>query len=141
VNSATGWARPTCTAASARWSKPQVTTAPPLTATTWLCGFSASSAIQPEWCGYLTTWARWQMRVSEPAKARSQYKQALTIATRIGALPEKARVAEGLGDYHLCMVETVLGVGYLRQALEIYQQLGSFSAERVQRAIDGAGRF
>jgi len=71
-----------------------------------------------------------------PSDALARYEQALAIASRIGSLPEKARAAEGVAQFHLKAGDIDLGLSYLWQALEIYQQLGSFNAERVQRAID-----
>lgn len=73
-----------------------------------------------------------------PGLAFARYREAHAAATAIGMLPEKARAAEGVGQYFINAGETDRGVGYLRQALEIYQKLGSFNAERVQRAIDDA---
>lgn len=73
-----------------------------------------------------------------PGLAFARYREAHATATAIGMRPEEARAAEGMGQYLINAGDTIGGVGYLRQALEIYQQLGSFNAERVQRAIDAA---
>jgi len=67
--------------------------------------------------------------------ARSRHSQALSLARDIGTPFEEARALEGIGQSHLQEGNTGLAVTPLRQALAIYQRIGSPYAQRVQETL------
>ena len=76
-----------------------------------------------------------------PATARPYYQQALDIATSIAAQHEQARALEGLGLCHARDGQPGEGRECLRQALAIYQRIGSPRARDVEEATPrGHGR-
>jgi tetratricopeptide (TPR) repeat protein/transcriptional regulator with XRE-family HTH domain len=75
------------------------------------------------------------LAVSDPDKARDFHEQALRIARDITALLEEARALEGIGTCDIHDAHADHGRVQLRRALEIYQQIGSPFAERVDRTL------
>lgn len=73
--------------------------------------------------------------VSDPGQARACHEQALEIARRIYAVLEEARALEGIGNIRITEAGTADESGYLRRALELYQQLGSPHAARVSETL------
>lgn len=73
--------------------------------------------------------------VSDPGQARARHEQALEIARRIYAVLEEARALEGIGNIRITEAGTGDESGYLRRALELYQQLGSPHAARVSETL------
>jgi tetratricopeptide (TPR) repeat protein/transcriptional regulator with XRE-family HTH domain len=74
-------------------------------------------------------------RTSETRQARDQHAQALAIARDLGTAPDEARALEGIGRSHLQDGHASEGTACLRQALTIYQRIGSPDARRVQRTL------
>jgi tetratricopeptide (TPR) repeat protein len=68
--------------------------------------------------------------------ARAKYEKAREIAVAMQSLPEEARALEGIGRCHLRDGRRAEGVESLRQALAIYEKIGSSSAGRVWRTLD-----
>lgn len=66
------------------------------------------------------------------------FKQALDIAERMSLLPGKARACEGIGKCHLAAGNPGEGAASLRQALEIYQRMGSPAAARIATLLASA---
>jgi tetratricopeptide (TPR) repeat protein len=62
---------------------------------------------------------------AKPAGARPYYQQALAIATSIAAQQEQARALEGLGRCHALEGNHSEERKILRQALAVYQRIGS----------------
>jgi tetratricopeptide (TPR) repeat protein len=75
-------------------------------------------------------------RTSATRQARHQHDQALAIARDLGARLEEARALEGIGRSLLHSSPAEAAV-YLRQALAIYQHIGTPGARRVQDTLDG----
>jgi tetratricopeptide (TPR) repeat protein/transcriptional regulator with XRE-family HTH domain len=73
--------------------------------------------------------------VSDPEQARGYHEHALLIARSIAALLEEARALEGIGSNALHNPDSTREGTYLRQALEIYQRIGSPNAARVERTL------
>lgn len=73
--------------------------------------------------------------VSDPERTRVHHEQALGIARSITALLEEARALEGIGSRALHDPYFPGDDAYLRQALEIYERIGSPNAARVHRAL------
>jgi tetratricopeptide (TPR) repeat protein/transcriptional regulator with XRE-family HTH domain len=75
------------------------------------------------------------LAVSDPSEARDCHEQALDIARSIRALLEEARALEGIGNCGIHDANAENGRVQLRRALEIYQQIGSPFADRVDRTL------
>jgi len=90
----------------------------------------------------LNNLGRLASRTAEGRLARSHHSQALSLARGIGTPLEEARALEGIGQSHLQEGNPDLAVTPLRQALAIYQRIGSPYAQRVQETLrqHGAGR-
>jgi tetratricopeptide (TPR) repeat protein/DNA-binding XRE family transcriptional regulator len=71
-------------------------------------------------------------------EARGHHGQALTIAREIGAPPEEARALAGIGMSLLPGNPAEAG-GYLRDALAIFQRIGSPAAQRIQDTLGEHG--
>ena len=69
------------------------------------------------------------------AKAHPHHESARTTAKTINVPLEEARALEGLGRCDLAEGHTVQGGKYLRQALAIYQEIGSPNDARVQAIL------
>ena len=68
-------------------------------------------------------------------QARERYTRALAIARDLGALPEKARALEGIGNSHLQDGNPGQAAQYLRQALAIYRRISVPAARRVEETL------
>lgn len=68
--------------------------------------------------------------------AASGHAQALTIARQVGSPLEEARALEGIGRWQLRSANPGEGATHLRQALALYQRIGSPDRQRVQDALD-----
>ena len=71
-------------------------------------------------------------------EARGHHSQALTIAREIGAPSQEARALAGIGMSLLAGNPAEAG-GYLRDALAIFQRIGSPAAQRIQDALGEHG--
>ena len=78
-------------------------------------------------------------RTSDTGQARDHHGQALAIARDIGAPLEEARALEGIGHSHLQDGNPSRAAAHLRQALAIYQRIGSPAARRVEDALRRCG--
>jgi tetratricopeptide (TPR) repeat protein/transcriptional regulator with XRE-family HTH domain len=74
-------------------------------------------------------------RTADGRQARDHHAQALAIARDLGTPLEQARALEGIGHSHLRDGHTSEGTACLRQALTIYQRIGSLAARRVQETL------
>ena len=74
-------------------------------------------------------------RTSAIRQARDHHNQALVLARDAGVPLEEERALEGIGHSHLQDGHPGKGLGYLRQALGIYQRIGSPRAHRVQETL------
>lgn len=72
---------------------------------------------------------------AKPAGARPYYQQALTIATSIAAQQEEARALEGLGRCHDLEGNHREARKILRQALAVYQRIGSPRARELAQEL------
>jgi tetratricopeptide (TPR) repeat protein/transcriptional regulator with XRE-family HTH domain len=80
-------------------------------------------------------------RTSAPGQALECHTRALAIARDLSAAPEEARALEGLGHSHRQDGDPGQAAIHLRQALTIYQRIGSPAARRVQETLqDLAGQ-
>ena len=68
-------------------------------------------------------------------QARDYHAQALAIALEVGTQPDEARALEGIGRSHLQDKHVSEGTACLKQALAIYQRIGSPAARRVQDTL------
>ena len=75
------------------------------------------------------------LAVSAPGKARAHHVQALEIARKIDALLEQARALEAIGQIDIEGGHPEEGARELRQALGIYQRIGSPLCTRVQQTL------
>jgi tetratricopeptide (TPR) repeat protein/DNA-binding transcriptional ArsR family regulator len=75
------------------------------------------------------------LRTSATSQAHDQHTRALAIARDINAAPEEARALEGLGHSHLQEGNPGQAAAHLRQALTIYQRIGTTGARRVQKTL------
>jgi tetratricopeptide (TPR) repeat protein/transcriptional regulator with XRE-family HTH domain len=75
------------------------------------------------------------LSVSAPDQARAHHVQALEIARAIDALLEEARAFEAIGHIDIQDGRPSEGARELRQALEIYQRIGSPLQTRVQQTL------
>ncbi|HUA31062.1 MAG TPA: tetratricopeptide repeat protein [Streptosporangiaceae bacterium] len=71
-------------------------------------------------------------------QARDQYGQALAIARELGAAAEEAAALAGIGR-SLLPGQPAEAAGHLRQALAIYQRIGSPEGRGVQATLDALG--
>jgi tetratricopeptide (TPR) repeat protein len=78
------------------------------------------------------------LQTSATQQARDYHGQALAIARDLGAPLEEARALEGIGESQP-RDDTVAAAASLRQALAIYQRIGSPRARRVQDTLDARG--
>jgi tetratricopeptide (TPR) repeat protein/transcriptional regulator with XRE-family HTH domain len=78
------------------------------------------------------------LQTSATQQARDYHGQALALARDLGAPLEEARALEGIGESQLGD-DTVAAAASLRQALAIYQRIGSPGARRVQDTLDARG--
>jgi tetratricopeptide (TPR) repeat protein/transcriptional regulator with XRE-family HTH domain len=78
------------------------------------------------------------LRTSAAQEARSHHAEALAIAHELGTPAEQARALEGIGQ-SLLHRDPAEAAAHLRQALEIYQDIGAPGARRVQDTLDGHG--
>ena len=67
-----------------------------------------------------------------PHNALPYYDQALALATRIAAQGEQARALEGIGHCHVTDGHPEHGRELLRQAINIYQRIGSPRAQELE---------
>lgn len=74
-------------------------------------------------------------RTGADQQARDHHAQALAIAREPGTPPEQARALEGIGRSHLCDGDPIQAAAPLRDALAIYQRIGSPAARRVQETL------
>jgi len=72
---------------------------------------------------------------AKPAGARPYYQQALAIATSIAAQQEQARALEGLGRCHALEGNHSEERKTLRQALAVYQRIGSPRARELAQEL------
>ncbi len=75
---------------------------------------------------------------SAPGEARRYHSQALAIAREIGAPPQEARALAGIGR-SLRADRPADAAGHLREALEIYQRIGSPDAQGARDTLDELG--
>ncbi len=68
--------------------------------------------------------------------ARARHEKAREIAVAMQSRPEEARALEGIGRCHLRDGRRAEGTESLRQALAIYETIGSCSAGRVRRTLE-----
>jgi tetratricopeptide (TPR) repeat protein/transcriptional regulator with XRE-family HTH domain len=71
-----------------------------------------------------------------PEDGLARYTEALTIARNVGRAPEEADALAGMGRCHLQAGDTPAGAAFLRQALDVYQRIGSPGAQQVQKILD-----
>jgi tetratricopeptide (TPR) repeat protein/transcriptional regulator with XRE-family HTH domain len=72
---------------------------------------------------------------ADTAQARERYEQALLISRSITALLDEGRGLEGIGRCDLRNGEVDHAAMHLRQALAVYQQLGSPNSRRVEALL------
>jgi len=70
-----------------------------------------------------------------PAQAHTHYELALTVAVGITSAHEETRALEGIGQCQLRQGHPDAAAPPLRQALAIYQRLGSANAQRVEKVL------
>ena len=97
-----------------------------------LCRDPADRAGQAE---TLNSLGELSSRTADARQARDHHAQALAIARDLGTPLEQARALEGIGHSHLRDGHTSEGTACLRQALTIYQRIGSLAARRVQETL------
>jgi tetratricopeptide (TPR) repeat protein/transcriptional regulator with XRE-family HTH domain len=76
---------------------------------------------------------------SPPADAAGFHRQALDVATELGAPVEQARAREGIGRCLLRQGQPDLAAEYLSQALAIYRRIGSPRAVKVDETLRDRG--
>jgi Flp pilus assembly protein TadD len=74
-------------------------------------------------------------RTSATQQARDYHNQANSIACEIGAPLEEARALEGIGQSHLQDGNSSQAIAPLREALAIYQRIGSPGVRRVRETL------
>jgi tetratricopeptide (TPR) repeat protein/transcriptional regulator with XRE-family HTH domain len=74
---------------------------------------------------------------AQSGDARSYHEQALAIAKEISSLPEQARALEGIGRNGRPGDPAAEDTRSLRDALVIYEQIGSRRAQRIKELLDG----
>ncbi len=80
------------------------------------------------------------LRTGDHERARDLHSRALTIATQIAAPREQARAHEGIGRSYLSEGQQELGETSVRQAVQIYQLIGSPHATRAAKLLRGQGK-
>lgn len=75
------------------------------------------------------------MALEEPQNAQARYEEALALARQLTDPPGEARALKGIGQCHLHHQRRGEGESFLRQALEIYDRIGSPMAEDVRKII------
>jgi tetratricopeptide (TPR) repeat protein/transcriptional regulator with XRE-family HTH domain len=80
------------------------------------------------------------LRTTDYGRARELHGRALAIATTITAPREQARAHEGIGRSYLSEGDLELGETSVRQAVQIYQQIGSPHATRAAKLLRGHGK-
>jgi tetratricopeptide (TPR) repeat protein/transcriptional regulator with XRE-family HTH domain len=80
------------------------------------------------------------LRTTDHGRARELHERALAIATRIAAPREQARAHEGIGRSYLAEGQVELGETSVRQAVQIYEQIGSPHARRAAKLLPGQGK-
>ena len=80
-------------------------------------------------------------RTADGHQARDHHIQALAIARELGTPPEEARALEGIGHSHLRDGNSAQAAAPLRDALAIYQRIGSPAARRVEETLRRNGLF
>ena len=70
-----------------------------------------------------------------PAEARPYYDRALALAVTIAAQHEQARALEGLGLCQISDGQPQQGRDLLRQALTVYQRIGSPQARNLENML------
>jgi tetratricopeptide (TPR) repeat protein len=73
--------------------------------------------------------------------AHAKHEKARITAIALKCLPEEARALEGIGWCHLRDGNSSDGTQSLREAILIYNKVGSFGAKRVQGLLDDYGTF
>ena len=76
---------------------------------------------------------------AEFAEARHRHEEALAAATEVASALDEARALEGLGRCYLADGQAGPAAARLRQALEIYQRIGSQYASRVEALLNDRG--
>ena len=74
-------------------------------------------------------------RTSATRQARDYHTRALDIARDLGVPLEEARALEGVGDSHLHDGNAAEAAPHLRQALTIYQGIGTTGAKHVEETL------
>jgi hypothetical protein len=72
-------------------------------------------------------------RIPAADQARGYHGQALAIACEIGSPLEEARALEGIGQSYLRDGELSQAAAPLREALAVYQRIGSPGGQRVEK--------
>jgi tetratricopeptide (TPR) repeat protein/transcriptional regulator with XRE-family HTH domain len=80
-------------------------------------------------------------RTADGRQARDHHAQALAIARDLGTPQEQARALEGIGHSHLRDGNPTQAAAPLRDALAIYQRIGSPAARRVEETLRRNGLF
>jgi tetratricopeptide (TPR) repeat protein/transcriptional regulator with XRE-family HTH domain len=94
-----------------------------------------SARCRPAEAESLNLLGRLASRTVDSRLARSHHSQALSLARDIGTPLEEARALEGIGQSYLQDGQPDLAVTPLRQALAIYQRIGSPYAQLVQETL------
>ncbi len=76
---------------------------------------------------------------ASPAKARIRHNEALALAVEVASPFDEAHALEGVGCCHLREGQADQAAALLRQALEIYQRIGSPQARRVEALLRDHG--
>ena len=74
-------------------------------------------------------------RTAAGRQARDHHNQALAIARELGMPLEEARALEGIGQSHVQEGNPSQAAATLRDALAIYQRIGSPAAGRVEETL------
>ena len=88
------------------------------------------------WATPLNRLGELSTRTSATSQARDQHSQALAITRDVGAAPEEARALEGIGNSHLHDGNPRPAAENLRQALAIYQSIGTPAAQRIAETLE-----
>jgi hypothetical protein len=78
-------------------------------------------------------------RTADGRQARDHHARALAIARDLGTPPEEARALEGIGHSHLRDGNPTQAAAPLRNALALYQRIGSPAARRVEETLRQSG--
>jgi len=85
--------------------------------------------------GVLNTMGEMCLAADSPADGRVHYEEALEVARTIESLPNQARALEGIGRCQLRDGHSAAAILSLRQALVIYQQIGSPHIDQLRKFI------